>query len=480
MFIFGGTEIIRIFFAIIRSKIIAVLLGPTGIGIASLIQTPINLITTFTASGTDRSAIRNISSASNNKESKNTTLEVINSLQFLTILLSIFGGILMFCFSKQLSYWSFDNYQYNTWFKILSLVIPCILITNSNLAILRGFQKTKHLAKFTISNSVISVVIAAIIYFMYGLDGIPIVIFLVALVQLILSFYFTQNLTQFHKGVQLLKDYRITIARDILTIGFFLSLGTILALATSYLLRIYIRENGNLAQVGLYSAGFTIIHTYFGAFFIALSNDYYPRLASLLGNRKEVFVLVNNQTSVTTLILGPALILFIGFINPIVIILYGKEFLGIREMLITGGIGIIFKACSYTLGMIFTAQGNTKIILRTEIVTNISLIIFSILLYQHFSISGLGVAFIFSNFSALIYNYIVCKKVYDIRLNREVTYELVYQLILVLIISLVMLIYPSKLNWLFSLITFGFSAIYSLKRLNNKSGFNIGMIRKKK
>ena len=68
--------------------------------------------------------------------------------------------------------------------------------------------------------------------------------------------------------------------RDMIKMGFFLSLQGLLSLLMVYVLRIFINRFGGLADVGLFVAGFAIVDTYVGMVFTAMSTEYYPRLAS--------------------------------------------------------------------------------------------------------------------------------------------------------------------------------------------------------
>ncbi|MBP1663197.1 MAG: O-antigen translocase, partial [Bacteroidetes bacterium] len=73
----------------------------------------------------------------------------------------------------------------------------------------------------------------------------------------------------------------ISEGKNMLTMGFVISLSGLMTMATAYLLRIYINRTGNVADVGLYSAGFTMIGTYVGMIFTAMGTDYYPRLSAV-------------------------------------------------------------------------------------------------------------------------------------------------------------------------------------------------------
>ena len=61
--IFGGVQVFNIIIQILRSKIIAVLLGPEGMGIIGLLKTTIDFIGKLSNFGLGTSAVKNISEA---------------------------------------------------------------------------------------------------------------------------------------------------------------------------------------------------------------------------------------------------------------------------------------------------------------------------------------------------------------------------------------------------------------------------------
>ena len=61
--LFGGIQIYQILIKVIKSKFIAILLGPSGVGIQSLYTTAIETIRCLTSLGLSQSAVRDISEA---------------------------------------------------------------------------------------------------------------------------------------------------------------------------------------------------------------------------------------------------------------------------------------------------------------------------------------------------------------------------------------------------------------------------------
>lgn len=61
--LFGGVQVFQIIISIIRAKVIAVLLGPTGMGILGLLTASISLIGGLTGFGLGTSAVKNVARA---------------------------------------------------------------------------------------------------------------------------------------------------------------------------------------------------------------------------------------------------------------------------------------------------------------------------------------------------------------------------------------------------------------------------------
>ena len=61
--LFGGVRVFSILISIIRSKIVAVLIGTTGVGIVGLFTSGTSLIQSITQLGLSQSAVRDVSEA---------------------------------------------------------------------------------------------------------------------------------------------------------------------------------------------------------------------------------------------------------------------------------------------------------------------------------------------------------------------------------------------------------------------------------
>ena len=66
--IFGGVQLINILISVVRSKFVAIFLGPSGMGMMGLFQSTLDLIKSATNMGLNTSAVRDVSIAYNTND----------------------------------------------------------------------------------------------------------------------------------------------------------------------------------------------------------------------------------------------------------------------------------------------------------------------------------------------------------------------------------------------------------------------------
>jgi O-antigen/teichoic acid export membrane protein len=144
--LFGGVQLFNIIVQIIRSKLIAVLLGPSGMGVIGLFTSAIGLISGITGFGLGTSAVKEIASAENVQDKKK--MEFISAIiKKIMLLTGVLGVVFTLFFSPILSQFTFNNRNYTVSFVILSITLLFIQLNSSNLVFLQGFRKLKELAE---------------------------------------------------------------------------------------------------------------------------------------------------------------------------------------------------------------------------------------------------------------------------------------------------------------------------------------------
>jgi len=320
--LFGGVQVYQILIQIIKSKFVAVLLGPAGVGIMGLYQSGLQLVQQITSMGLANSAVRDVSEANGTNDVHRIakTVIVVKKLVWFTGLL---GLIVVACCSPLLSKASFGNYDYIIPFIILSITLLFDQLSAGQRVVLQGMRRLKDLAKCTSFGVTFGLITSVPLYYWLGVDGIVPTLILNSVCSLTLSWLYSRKIKIEKVHVPLKQT--LLQGRQMLVMGISMSFSGILVSVVSYVTRGFIQGNGGVDQVGLYQAGFVIMTTYVGLVMNAISTDYYPRLAAINQDNLKCREAINQQGEIGTLILAPMLSVCLVFMPFILQLLYSEK-----------------------------------------------------------------------------------------------------------------------------------------------------------
>lgn len=413
--LFGGVQVFQIIISIIRSKFVAVLLGPAGMGINGLLNSTTGMIASLTNFGLGTSAIKNVAAANATGDTKRigTVVGVMRKLVWIT---GALGALITLVFSPWLSELTFGNRDYTLAFVWISVTLLLNQISTGQGVVLRGMRQLKYMAQASLSGAVLGLIVSVPIYYKWGIDGIVPAIIVSSVVSLLRTWYFSRKVKI--EKVETNKETILKEGKGMLTMGFMLSLSGMITLAASYIIRIYISNTGGVEQVGLFAAGFAIINNYVGMIFTAMSTDYYPRLSAVNEDISQIKKVVTQQAEIAILILSPIIVSFLIFSPVVIRILYSNQFLPIVSMINWAIIGMFFKAASWAMGFILYAKGDSSMFIKTAFGFNVIFLINNIAGYYILGLTGLGVSFLLNyviHFSGLL---IITRKRYSFKFEK--------------------------------------------------------------
>ncbi|UPT72341.1 MAG: oligosaccharide flippase family protein [Flavobacterium sp. JAD_PAG50586_2] len=290
---------------------------------------------------------------------------------------------------------------------------------------------------------------------------------------MIIAFYFRLKIKI--DTVSLTNKEVFTEGKELILLGFSLSLISLLTTLSSYLLQIFISNYKSVSEVGFYSAGFTILNTYVGIVFTAMATDYYPRLAKICHDNILVKKLVAEQSVIGILLLTPIIVFFLVFAPTVIRLLYSKEFLPIVPLVCWGILGMIIKAVSWSMGYILIAKGDSKTFIKTSVIFNSLFLILNITGYYFYGLQGLGITFLINYIIHFLGLKIITAKKYDFNFDNEF-YRLFLYCILIcvstfLCLNITLVVLRYILLALLVLLSFWFSITQLNNRLNFKDFF---------
>ena len=473
--IFGGVQVYQILIQIIKSKFVAVLLGPAGVGIMGLYQSGLQLVQQISSMGLANSAVRDVSEANGTNDVQRIakTITVVSKLVWFTGLL---GLILVACCSPLLSKASFGNYDYTIPFIILSVTLLLDQLSAGQRVVLQGMRRLKDLAECTAFGVTFGLVTSVPLYYWLGIDGIIPTLILNSVCSLTLSWLYSRKVKI--EKVQVTPKQTLEQGKQMLVMGVSMSLSGIFASVVSYAIRGFIQGNGGVEQVGLFQAGFIIITTYVGMVMNAIGTDYYPRLAAINKDNAKCREAVSQQGEIGTMILAPMLTGCLVFMPFVLEILYSDRFLAANEYVSWACLGMMLRLAAWVISYLFVAKAESILFLKIELSANAYYLIFSLLGYKFLGLTGLGIAFALQYVVYFLQCYLIARKRYSFRFTFRFIKCYVIQLLLVIACLSIVMIFSGWLKYTLGCMVIFVSCFLGVKGLNQRMNL-LGFVKNK-
>lgn len=386
--IFGGVQGLNILISLVRNKIVAKLLGPSGMGLVSLFNSSVNFISNTTTFGVPFSAVRHVSELfeKGNEEEIARFIKVVRAWSLLSALLGMLVCVLL---GPVLSNYTFSWGDHTLHFIMLAPAVGMLAITGGETAILKGARRLKSLAVIQLVNIFLSLLISVPIYYFFGQKGIVPVIVFMAFSTMILTIRHSYRLYPLQlKG----KMGILGEGMEMVRLGMAFMIAAIFASGAEMVVRSYLNVIGQLDVVGLYNAGFMLTMTYGSMVFSAMETDFFPRLSAVNHNRVEFVRTVNRQIEVSVLIVSPMLVVLI-FGAPIIIpLLFTNEFLPVVSMIRVTALALYLRAIKLPICYMTLAKGDAKYFMLQDGAYYVVMVVCIIFGFRWWGLVGTGIA----------------------------------------------------------------------------------------
>ena len=412
----GGVQFFNLLINIIRGKLVALFLGPFGIGMSSLFSSSISMVQQFSCLGLNLAIVKEIADKTNGEE-RIISISIIKTLLLIT---AIIGALLTICLSQWLSCWTFGNYNYKWHFVALAVVVLLSNLSNGYASILQGVHAMKRLAYSSLVGCSVGLFVGVPLYFFFNEEGIvPAMIALAFATYIFYKHHTYKELGHIAISTQL-KGHKDLI-KSLLSLGIISMISILIGNLTIYVTNIIIRGIGSLQDVGYYQAATSITSQFVSLVFSAMSVDYLPRLASVSHDNKLVTKTANLQAEIVILTIAPIVALMLLFAPILIRLLLTDEFIVLGPIVRIMGIGIFLKALCFPIGYISFAKGDKKTFFILEgIFGNLLSFSFNIWFYYLWGLTGLSIGFVLTYLLILFVYQIITKKLYSFKLSKTV------------------------------------------------------------
>lgn len=386
--LFSGVQSISVLVSVIRTKLVALWIGPAGVGLLSLYTWVMQLITTATQFNLGQSAVRTLSQASGDDANRASSAALVRRL---ALIVGVGGALLTILLSPLLSIINFGDTSHTWSFILLSAMLPLTAAAAAEGALMQGFDHLRRLATSTVVAAVVGTVIAVPLYYFFRIDAIvPVLIFfsLSSCVSAIIWRVRTDSVPW-----PSLRE-ALRHGAPILGLGIYLTASTFIGLAAVYIFMVYLNRQGGTEAVGLFNSGSTMLNSYVGIIFTAISMEFYPRLSRVASSSMRTAVVVNHESSMALWVILPVIIVVICFGRWILMLLYSDSFEPALPFVTIAIVAMALRAPAWCMAFTMVARGDGRAFLLSESVSAVVYLILNVLLYERYGFIGLGVAYI--------------------------------------------------------------------------------------
>jgi PST family polysaccharide transporter len=410
----GGASGIVVVFRLLRVKILAAFLGPTGVGLFGMYTVMIDSVAGLAGLGVGSGAVREIASARASGDGVRLQA-TIAALRWLSIVLAVGGAAVLLAAPHRVADAAFGTGSQSGAVAWLSIGVALTVLTASSTGLIQGFGRVGDLARIDVFGAVVGSICGVSLLFLLGDHGVVGLVLAPAGASLVAALWFSRTVPM--SGVRPPKAAVSGQARAILTLGLSL-MGAGLAVSWGQLgLRSYITRAAGLDETGIYQAAWGITLVCIGFFLRALARDFYPRVSAAIEDPGEACVLVNEQVHVLLTLGGPILLAVMTFATAVISLVYAPSFQAAVPVLRWMILGNVLKLLSWPLGFVILAKGRGFVFLAVEVGTHLSLFVMAVIGYEVWGVTGTGVAFLLV--------YLACFPVLLLISHRLISYEMV-------------------------------------------------------
>jgi PST family polysaccharide transporter len=389
--IIGGASVINILVGLLRMKVVAVLLGPAGVGLIGILNNLMATGANIAALGVANSGTRQVAEAVGRDDPD--AIDASRRALFLgTLVLAVLGSSLFWCVRDLIAIHILDDKDLAQFVGWVSIGIGLTVATGSQRALLTGMRRVGDIARMTVVSSLVGALVGIAAIYYLGETGIIILVLSAPLVGLVSSHFYVAKLPKTQSERSPFREIKQQWSA-LLKLGFAFMVAGLAMPIGQLVVRAMVQNQLGLQSLGYFQASWAISMTYIGFVLGAMATDYYPRLTAAISDHKKVARLVNEQAEVAILLAGPVLLAMMALAPWVIKLLYSEQFTASINVLRWQILGDTLKIISWPIGFVILASGRGRLFVMTEMFATSVFVVASWAFMPLLGIDATGVAF---------------------------------------------------------------------------------------
>jgi PST family polysaccharide transporter len=387
----GIATVVKIINGFLVTKIIALYIGPAGMGFIGQFQTFVAVIMDLATGAITGGVVKYTAEFRDDETEKqkvwSTTLRIST---IATLLISV----ILILFHRPLSELFFKTDEYASIFLVFACTLILFVFNNQLLSILNGQKEIKKLISVKIASSFVSLGLTGTLAYFFGLYGALLsnvvgqsIVFVVTLTFVLKSEWFKLRLfTQKIDPVYVKKLGKFAAMAVVSTVALPVS---------RIIVRDYLGESISWESVGYWEGVWRISSVYLSLITVSLSIYYLPRLSEIKDSGELKRELFYGYKVILPLVITMAGVIYL-LRDFAIVALFTKEFMPMSDLFLFQLTGDVIKIAGWLLSYVMIAKAMARKFIFTEILFSVTFIVLNILFINIFGLVGVTYAYALS------------------------------------------------------------------------------------
>ena len=411
MLIIGTSQVVNILISIVRIKVLALLLGPSGVGLLSVYNSLLEMVEKTAGLGMQSSGLREIATSRDDEARLSKVRHVLFAAYLIQGTLAM---IAVWLLRERITIWLFGEATRTTEVGLIGIAILIGLLSYAQTTLLQGLRKISDLGRVTVFSNFVGTLAGLAALWLQGENGLIWFILVQPLATVLIALHYTRHLP-IPAAVRLSLFETWNVWKPMAKLGVAFMLGGLATVATLLIIRTHITQELGLDAAGHFAAAWGITMTYVAFILVAMGGEYYPRLTEVINDKVAAVQLMNDQAQLGLAISGPVFLLLIGLAPWIITLLYSAKFDPAVPLLQWLMVGNVFKYVGSVIGFSIVAAGRAKTFLFVELSFNIVFLGMVFVFMPHIGLEVTAYAFVLGYLLHMCMVYLVARRTLSFR-----------------------------------------------------------------
>lgn len=395
--ILASSSFVTVVVGLVSSKVWALLVGPTGVGLFGLMQSLVGIGGIVAGLGIGTGLVRlGAQAVGQGERSRVEALRL--STNRLSLVLGATAVLGFWLLRRTLGERVLGGAGHAGDVVLVGAAVCLTLVWTARISILNAYRRVGGLARFAVAHSLLGAAAGLGALWFLRERGIAVAVLATAATGVLVAAYMVRRELAGEPRVRPSSGELWGATRDLLRFGVPYSASSLVGYGVSMAVPIVLvlLHLVSTEEIGYFRASLSLSAGYFGFLLAAMAKDYYPRISAVSSNAPEMIGLVNQQLRLVTLIGAPIVVVGQVLSAQVVPLLYSGAFLPAAAILEWQLAAQLFVLWSWSLGFVLLARGRSGAFLLSESIGGTLLIGSTCLGVVRFGLPGAGIGYLFA------------------------------------------------------------------------------------